>query len=96
MKARQIALVMEFFDSLFGRKKRKDVEVVPDHTWMTIDAKFTGLSKKVAKRSRSETVAILLVAHFPDVLARLRELASQQTGFPVQAVLAGNLDTGLA
>ena len=87
---------MGFFDSLFGSKKRTNVEVVPDHIWMTTDAKFAGLSKEVEERSRSETVAILLVAHFPDVLARLSELASQQTGVPVQAVLADNLDTDLA
>ena len=88
---------MGFFDSLFGSKKRTNVEVVPDHIWMTTDAKFHGLAKEVEERSRSETVAILLVAHFPDVLARLNDLAGQQAwGVPTKAVLAGNLDTDLA
>jgi hypothetical protein len=64
---------------------------------MTTDAKFAGLAKEAKERSQTETVAILLVAHFPDVLARLEELASQQTSdVPVKAVLAGNLDTDLA
>ncbi len=87
---------MGFFDSLFRSKKRKNVEVVPDHIWMTTDAKFAGLSKEVEERSKSETLAILLVAHFPDVLARLTELASHQAGVPLQAVLADNLNTDLA
>ena len=87
---------MGFFDSLFGGKKRTNVEVVPDHIWMTTDFKFAGLAKEVEDRSQSETVAILLVAHVPDVLARLEELANQRTSsVPVKAVLAGNLDTDL-
>jgi hypothetical protein len=78
-------------------KERTSVEVVPDHIWMTTDAKFAGVAKEVEERSKSETVAILLVAHFPDVLKRLNELASQQTSdVPVKAVLAGKLDADLA
>jgi hypothetical protein len=89
--------LMGFIDSLFGSKKRTSVEVVPDRIWLTTDAKFAGLAKEVEERSRSETAAILVVAHFPDVLARLNQLASQQTsGVPVKAVVAGNLDTALA
>ena len=88
---------MGFFNALFGGKKRTRVEVVPDHIWMTTDAKFTGLAREADERSRSETVAILLVAHFPDVLARLEKLASQQTWVvPCKAVPASNLKTDLA
>ncbi|HJN11124.1 MAG TPA: preprotein translocase subunit SecA [Pirellulaceae bacterium] len=88
---------MGFFDSLFGSKKRTNVEVVPDLIWMTTDAKFAGLAKAVEERSKSETVAILLVGHFPDVLARLEELANRRTWrVPLQAVPASNLDTELA
>lgn len=88
---------MGFFDFLFGGKRPTNVEVIPDHIWMTTDAKFVGLAKEVAERSNSEAVAILLVAHFPEVLARLNELASHQTsGVSVQAVLASNLATDLA
>jgi hypothetical protein len=32
--------------------------------------------QEAEERSKSETVAILLVAHFPDVLARLSKLAN--------------------
>ncbi|MDP6558349.1 MAG: preprotein translocase subunit SecA [Pirellulaceae bacterium] len=88
---------MGFIDSLFGSQKPRNVEVIPDHIWMTTDAKFVGLAKEVAERSNSETVAILLVAHFPDVLARLDDLASQRTSdVPVKAALAGNLAADLA
>ena len=88
---------MGLFDFLFGSKKRTNVEVILDHIWMTTDAKFTGLAKEAEERSRSETVAILLVAHFPDVLARLEEVASQKVwDVPCKAVSAGNLNSGLA
>ncbi len=87
---------MGFFDSLFGSKKPTNVEVVPDHIWMTTDAKFAGLAREIAERSKSETVAILLVAHFPDVLARLNELAAEPTTVPVKAVLASDLSTDIA
>ena len=88
---------MGFFDSLFGSKKRTNVEVIPDHIWVTTDAKFAGLATQAEERSKSETVAILLVAHFPDVLARLEVLTREQTWeVPCQAVLASHLNTDLA
>jgi len=88
---------MGFFDYLFGSKKRTNVDVVPDLIWMTTEAKFAGLAKEAEKRSKSETVAILLVSHFPDVLGRLEELANQQTwSVPCKATLANNLDPNLA
>ena len=87
---------MGFFDSMFGSKKPTNVEVAPERIWMTTDAKFAGLAREVAERSNSETVAMLLVAHFPDVLARLNELAAKPATVPVMAVLASNLSTKIA
>ena len=88
---------MGLFDFLFGGKKQANVEVVPDHIWITADAKFAGLTREAEKRSKSETVAILLIAHFPDVLARLEEIVSQQTwDVPCEVVPANKLDTHLA
>jgi hypothetical protein len=88
---------MALFDFLFGRGSRANVEVVPDRIWMTTDAKFDGLAKEAKERSRSETVAILLVAHFPDVLARLEEIADREAwDVPCKAVPASSLNTGLA
>jgi hypothetical protein len=87
---------MGLFDFLFGGKKRTNVEVVPDHIWMTTDAKFTGLAKEAEERSRSQTVAILLVAHFPDVLARLEDIAGRKAwNMPCKAVPASNLNSDL-
>lgn len=93
---------MGFFDSLFGgtRKQPTNVEVVPECIWLTTDAKIAGLGREIAERSRTETVAILLVAHFPDVLARLGELAAAQSAqmpdVPVMAVLASDLSVDIA
>ena len=87
---------MGFFDLLSGGKKRTNVEVVADQIWMSTEAKFAGLAKNVAERSKSEAVAILLVAHFPDVLTHLEEVVAQSTSaVPVQAVLASNLNADL-
>jgi hypothetical protein len=88
---------MGLFDFLFGGKQRTNVEVVPDRIWMTTEAKFAGLAREAEERSRTETVAILLVSHFPDVLARLEEISGRQAwGVPCQAVSAGNLNADLA
>ena len=88
---------MGFFDFLVGAAKRKNIEVVPAKVWQTTDAKYAGLAKEVAERSKSESVAILLLAHFPDVLLCLEEIAGQRTtGVPVKAVLASNLTKDLA
>jgi len=74
---------MGLFDSLFGTKKPTTVEAAAERIWMTTDAKFAGLAREIAERSKSGTVAILLVAHFPDVLARLNELAAKPATVPV-------------
>lgn len=89
---------MRLFDFLFGgSEKRTNVEIVPDHIWVVTEAKFAGLAKEAEERSKSETVAILLVAHFPDVLERLEKIANQQVwDVPCQAVSANNLNTTLA
>ncbi len=49
---------MGLFDFLFGGGgKRTNVEVVPDHIWMTTEAKFAGLAQEAEERSKSDTVA---------------------------------------
>jgi hypothetical protein len=88
---------MGFFDFLLGNDKQTNVEIVPDHIWLTSAAKYAGIVNEVAERSRSEAVVILLVAHFPDVLAQLEEIADQiDSRIPVKAVLASHLNTDLA
>ena len=94
---KQTGSVMGFFDFLFESKKPKHAEFVLDRIWITSDAKFTGLEKEAVERSRTETVAILLVAHFPDVLARLEAIANRNVwDVPCMAVSAGNLNSGIA
>ncbi len=86
-----------FFSSLFGKKQPTNLEVVPDRIWMTTDAKYAGLAAEAEDRSMSEPLAILLVAHFPDVLARLEKVANRRTWrVPLKAVSASKLNTGLA
>ncbi len=64
---------------------------------MTSEAKFVGIAKEIRERSQSNTAAILLVAHFPDVLARLNTLMEDVAiDVPLQAVPADNLSTDLA
>ena len=88
---------MGLWDYLFGRQQPSNILLVPDRIWMTTDAKFAGLARDAEDRSHSESVAILLVAHFPDVLARLQEVASKQVwDVPCQAVPASHLNADLA
>ena len=88
---------MPFFDFLFGNKKSMNYEVRPDKIWLTTDAKFAGIANEVTKRATTNPAAILLVAHFSDVLARLNEIAATTTtALPVKAVLASNLAPGIA
>jgi len=87
---------MGFFDALFGAKQPERIEVAAERIWLTTGAKFAGVAQDVAQRSGSETVAILLVAHFPDVLARLNEIAATPASVPVMAVLASDLSVEIA
>lgn len=87
---------MGLFDALFGNR-RTNVVVVPDRIWLTTDAKYAGLSKEAEQRSQSDTVAILLVAHFSDVLAKLDQIASQSAwNIPCMSVSASSLNAELA
>lgn len=54
---------MGLFDSLFGSKKRTNIEVMPDLIWLTTDAKYAGLAKEVEERSKSETVLVVSNTH---------------------------------
>jgi hypothetical protein len=87
---------MRLLEFLLGRKAWTNCEVMPDKIWLTTDAKFAGIAKEVSERSSSGAVAILLVAHFPDVLTRLMELVPEASTIPVQATLAHRLSPNLA
>ena len=53
---------MGLFDALTGIIRRTKIEVVPDHLWITTDARFARLAKEAEGFLRSQMVAILLVA----------------------------------
>lgn len=63
---------MGFFDFLFASRKPTNVEVAPERIWMTTDAKFSGIAREVAERSKSETVAdqthVLPVPEFSHII----------------------------
>ncbi len=85
---------MGFFDWLLGQSKPSNLDAEPDRIWLSSEAKFVGLAEDLAQRTQSSWGRILLVAHFPDVLARLETLAAQTPG-AVKAVLARDLTSEL-
>ena len=86
---------MGFFESLFGGGKRR-VEQTTDRIWLSLNAKYAGVAKELDQRAKTEAVAVLLVAHFPDVLDRLSELAGRQAYAHVRPTLARDLSGDLA
>jgi preprotein translocase subunit SecA len=64
---------MGFWDWLTG--KPKSIEVI-DRVWMNQEAKFQGLCKEIQGQLEA-TPVILVVAHFPLTLARLRQVFEQ-------------------
>lgn len=88
---------MGLFDFLFGSKPASTVEVVSDRIWMSQQAKFIGIRTELEERSGSDSVAVLLIAHFADTLERLDAIASESSGgSPVTATLAENLSLDIA
>ena len=87
---------MGLLNFLFGDKTPSNREVVPDRIWLTTDAKFAGIARDVTDRANTGTVAILLVAHFSDVLVRLNAIAAESSVVPVRALLARDLSADLA
>ena len=86
-----------FGGNLFGGRKRTRVEEIPDRIWMTSDARFDGLCGEAVARSTDGADAVLLVGHFPDVVARLDEIVRQQSwAVPCRAVAARDLSRELA
>ncbi|QDT54195.1 preprotein translocase subunit SecA [Caulifigura coniformis] len=88
---------MGWWNVLFGGGKPRRLEERPDRLWMTADARFEGLRSEAIARSTGGADAVLLVAHFPDVLARLDEMVGQRSwAVPCRAVPASDLSRELA
>ena len=60
---------MGFFDWLRG--DRSNVQVLADELWMSGRAKYAGIAREVERALSGDDPpsAVLLLAHFPDVLA---------------------------
>jgi hypothetical protein len=87
---------MGFFDFLLGRSA-SNFEVLSDKIWMSQRAKLNGVRREIGERSRSSSAAIILVAHFQNVLEELNVVAAENPwNVPVTATLATNLSTEIA
>lgn len=87
---------MGLFDFLFG-KSASNVEVLSDKIWMTQRAKLNGIRREIGERSSSSSAAMILVAHFENVLEELNAVVAENPwNVPVMATLATNLSTEIA
>jgi preprotein translocase subunit SecA len=59
-------------------RKQQDVEVADDLIWVNETAKFAGLQRAVEKLCE-EGVFVVVVAHFPKTLARIKQSLGKQT-----------------
>ena len=87
---------MGLFDFFFGGGKRSNVNVIPDVIWLNNTAKLNGIRKDVLAQGSSGAVGLLLVAHFPDVVDQLYQIAAENgTHIPIKVSLAKDLSTDL-
>jgi hypothetical protein len=76
--------------------RRPGVEVLGDRIWLTSAAKFAGIRREIAERRGSQVSVIVLIAHFPDVLAGLAHIADEaHSAIPIRVCLAKSLTTDL-
>src|SRR5688500_16182195 len=82
-------MIFDRLRGMLGQKPPSRVELQPDSVWLSNQAKLTGVRNELAKRSAVGSAMIALVAHFPDVLRELEQIAAAHTGpGSVRAVLA--------
>lgn len=88
-------MILRKIRQLFGTPERPSrVEVLPDHVWMSGDAKCDGIRRSLTDLEADGVAAIALVAHFPDVLEPLTEIEEGYRGsIPTKAVLARQLSS---
>jgi hypothetical protein len=68
------------------------VEVLDDLVWISTTAKHAGIRRAVRERLKAGAPVVVLVAHFPDVLAELETIAAEfADGGRVRALLARQL-----
>ncbi len=85
---------MGLFSFLFGGASPSRVELLNDRIWISQEAKFRGVERDLLQLKSSNTDAVMLIAHFPDTLARLGAIITQHP--PVTATLAQTLARDIA
>ncbi len=71
---------MGLFASLFGNPEPSNVELVPDQIWLTQGAKLDGLQRLLVQPGTQAADAILIAAHFDDVLGELIRIEEAYQG----------------
>lgn len=88
---------MGLFSRLFGSPQTPNVATDTNVVWLTDDAKYKGVEQDLLRISNSRSVAILLIAHFDDVHARLESLLENYDGdVPALVVRASDLSSSIA
>jgi hypothetical protein len=74
-------MVLRLLQGFLGLKRASSsVEVIPDHVWLSQEAKLAGIRRELHDRTADGTKMIALVAHFPDVLDEMQRIASEYVG----------------
>jgi hypothetical protein len=82
---------------LQARTHSRRLETVPDRVWISSSAKLNGIRLELDQLSARGASLVALVAHFPDTLHALEEVAANYHGSrSVRAVLARHLSTEAA
>jgi hypothetical protein len=91
-------MVLRLVQGLLGLKRTSSrVEVIADHVWLSREAKLAGIRRELRDRTVDGARMIALVAHFPDVLDEMQQIASQYAGSAsVRPVLSRELSSGAA
>jgi hypothetical protein len=89
-------MVLRLVQGLLGLKRTSSrVEVIADHVWLSREAKLAGIRRELRDRTVDGARMIALVAHFPDVLDEMQQIASQYAGSAsVRPVLSRELSSG--
>ncbi len=88
---------MGWLSFLFAKSPPSNVEIDPDMVWLTDEAKYNGVRQDLLSKSNSRSVAILLIAHFPNVQAELETMLESYEGeVPALVVRAADLSPSIA
>lgn len=88
---------MGLFDALFGGRPASRVEITDDKIWISHQARFRGVVKEISSLATSGTDAILVIAHFSNVLEVLKPIVETSlVTIPKMTALAEQLSPAMA